>query len=102
MCVYSATKTFPRDEIYGLRSQLRRAACSVGMNIVEGCGRDSQADFKRFLKISLGSLNELDYGILLARDLRLLDSPLHEELETRIAEIRRMATSLIRKLRTEN
>jgi four helix bundle protein len=61
LSIYQLTNTFPREEIYGLTSQMRRAAVSVPSNIVEGCSRDSQADFLRFLYIAFGSLKELSY-----------------------------------------
>jgi four helix bundle protein len=72
LAVYKATTTFPREEEYGLTSQLRRACASVPANIAEGCGRGSEADFARFLQIAMGSASELEYHLLLARDLNLL------------------------------
>lgn len=67
--VYRATRQLPKEELYGLTSQLRRAASSVPANIAEGCGRNSDAELGRFLVIALGSATELDYHLLLARDL---------------------------------
>jgi len=70
--IYRATKTFPKDELYGLVSQMHRAASSIPMNIAEGSGRGSNADYARCVQIGLGSMNELEYQLLLARDLGFL------------------------------
>ena len=72
--VYELTKDFPKEKTYGLISQMRRSAYSIPSNIVEGCGRESDAEFKRFLIISQGSASELEYFLILARDLKYLDS----------------------------
>ena len=70
--VYGATKTFPREELYGLTSQIRRASTSVPTNIAEGCGRTGERELARFLQISMGSASELEYQFLLAYDLKHL------------------------------
>lgn len=93
--VYAATKRFPRDEIFQLTSQIRRSAYSVPSNIAEGCGRGTDADFGRFLSIASGSASELDYQLLLARDLTYLDPAAHETLSTGLGEARRMLGALI-------
>ncbi len=67
--VYKITKDFPRDELYGLTTQIRRSCASIPANIAEGCGRKGDAEFARFLQIALGSASELEYHSLLARDL---------------------------------
>lgn len=72
MLVYKLTRAFPRDEIYGLTSQVRRSAASVGANIAEGCGRHSDGEMTRFLQIARGSASETEYHLLLAKDLGLL------------------------------
>lgn len=70
--VYRATKSFPKDELFGLTGQMRRAAVSIPANLAEGCGRDGDAELKRFVTIALGSACELDYHVLLATDLGYL------------------------------
>ena len=70
--VYRVTGAFPKHELYGLVSQIRRAASSVPTNIAEGCGRDTEADFARFLQIAMGSGSELEYQFILAHDLNYL------------------------------
>ena len=72
--VYQVTAGFPREEVYGLTSQMRRAAVSVPSNIVEGCARNSQADYLRFLTVAFGSLRELHYQIGLSKRLGFLHS----------------------------
>lgn len=102
LAVYESTIPFPKQELYGLTSQMRRAASSIASNIAEGCGRSGRADFARFLQMSAGSASELEYQLILARDLRLLRSEDHEKLETKVLEVRRMLTSLMQRLRTDN
>jgi four helix bundle protein len=79
--VYAATVDFPKEELYGFRSQIRRSCVSVPANIAEGCGRGSHADFVRFLHVSAGSANELQYHLLLARDLGFLERSKHAKLD---------------------
>jgi four helix bundle protein len=102
LAVYAATATFPIEEIYGLRSQIRRAACSIGLNIAEGCGRTGRPELSRFLRIAMGSASELEYQLLLARDLRMIEDGLYECLSNGVSEVKRMTAGLIRRLRTEN
>ena len=99
--IYETTKSFPRDELFGLTSQIRRACSSVPANIAEGCGRASNADFSRFLQIAFGSANELDYHLLLARDLNFLNDDGYQPLYEKVMEIKRMLATLIRKVQTE-
>ena len=97
--VYKVTTVFPKEEQYGLTSQIRRSSVSIGSNIVEGCGRDGNVEFGRFLQIAMGSLYELEYQLLLARDLKYLDEKVYSTLNNSLAEIRKMMVSLIRKLK---
>jgi four helix bundle protein len=88
--VYKATKVFPKEELYGLTSQMRRAAVSVPSNISEGCGRRTVADLSRFLDISVGSLCELETQLYLANDLDFLQTRAMQDLVEEIGQIRRM------------
>jgi four helix bundle protein len=99
LMVYRLTKSFPREEQYGLTSQLRRAAASVPTNIAEGCGRGSDPDFARFLQVALGSACECDYLLLLSRDLEYVSLDAHVELYESVSEVKRMLTGLIQTLR---
>ena len=100
LAVYEATARFPREEVYALTSQIRRAAASVPSNIVEGCGRSSNAELMRFLYIALGSANEVEYQLLLARDLGFLQPEAHDRLSADAVEVKRMLSALIVKLRS--
>jgi len=95
LVIYEASRSFPREEIYGLTSQLRRAAVSIGANIAEGCGRRSDGELVRFLQIARGSASEVEHHLLLARDLKFLQAVTHQDLEKRLQEVQRMLTSLV-------
>jgi four helix bundle protein len=97
--IYRCTRKFPKEELYGLTSQVRRAAASVPANIAEGAGRQGTRDFARFLDIASGSINELEYHLLLARDLDLLSHAEHDDLSGRAAEVRKMLTAFTQRLR---
>ena len=99
LAVYKSTARFPKEELYGLTSQIRRAAASIPANIAEGCGRRSDGELSRFLQISRGSASELEYHLLLARDLGLLPASDFKGLEARVVEIQRMPTSFTAALR---
>ena len=99
--IYEASRKFPNDERYGLTSQMRRAAASIPTNIAEGCGRGSEADFARFLQIAAGSASELEYHLLLACDLKLLNNKTHEKLNRDVTEVKRMLYSFISTLKAD-
>ena len=102
LAIYRHSGEFPRDELYGLTSQLRRAGASVAANIAEGCGRNGRADFARFLQISFGSASELEYHLILARDLGMLGVKEYDALTKEAVEVKKMLTALIQKLKTDN
>ena len=99
--VYSATKVFPQDERFGLTSQLRRAAASIASNLAEGCGRDGSREFLQFLRIAAGSASEVEYHLLLARDLGYLETDRYTELQSLACECKRMLASFIDRIRSE-
>ena len=99
LAVYRATKGFPQEELYGLTSQARRSAASIGANIAEACGRSGSGDFARFLEVASGSASELEYHLLLAHDLNHLGGPTHQRLAADVAEVKQMLSSLRRKAR---
>lgn len=101
LSVYRATRNFPKEERYGLTSQLRRAAGSIPANIAEGCGRGSNAEFGHFLQMAMGSTMELEYHLLLARDLGYLTDERNEELAPELYGLRRMLSTLLRKVKAE-
>ena len=88
--IYKITSPFPKDELYGLTSQMRRSAASIPANIAEGCGRDTQAELARFVHIAGGSASELEYHLILAHDLGYINDELYPKLNSEINEIKRM------------
>lgn len=96
--IYELIKTFPREEIYGITSQMRGAAYSIPSNIVEGCGRESDAEFRRFLIISQGSASELEYFTILAHDLGYIEKDSFETISDKANKIRRSINNLINKI----
>src|SRR5438132_4573717 len=101
LAVYPITARFPREKTYGLTAQIRRAASSIPSNIAEGCGRDGDAELARFCIIARGSATELEYQLLLARDLTLLHPDDYEQLSQQTIQIKRMLTVLVQKLTAE-
>jgi len=101
LSVYRASAAFPTEERYGLTSQLRRAAASIAANIAEACGRSTDGDFQRFLTIALGSAREVDYFLLLSRDLGILKDEIYQCAYGDVSEVQRMLSSLIRRVGSE-
>src|SRR6185295_16379242 len=101
LAVYRESRTLPKEEVYSLTSQMRRAAASIATNIAEGSGRGSHADFARFTQMAIGSASELEYLLLLARDLRYIDLTAHQRLEQQTVEVRRMLIAFQRKLQSD-
>lgn len=99
LAVYRATRSFPREEIYGITSQMRRAAISIPSNIAEGCGRSGISDFARFLDVAMGSAKELEYQLLVSHDLGFLNRADHESLSSSLGDVQRMLSSLISRVR---
>lgn len=102
LAIYHVTATLPREETYGLVSQMRRAASSIPSNIAEGCGRDGDAELSLFCVMARGSASELEYQLLLSRDLKLIQSQEYEQLTQQTVEIKRMLTVLVQKLNAES
>ncbi len=100
LAVYSATKSFPREEQFGLTSQLRRAAISIASNIVEGCARESQSDYIRFLDMAFGSAREVEYQLTIAARLEYLAPDAATELARHADETARVLAGLLRSLRS--
>jgi four helix bundle protein len=101
LLVYKVTAGFPKEELYGLTSEMRRAAVSVPSNIVEGCARDSQADYLRFLNIAFGSLRELHYQLSLSERLGLFDTQEKPLVSEKTIEAEKVLNGLIKSLRND-
>lgn len=99
LSVYDATKLFPKEELYSLTNQLRRAASSMPANIAEGCGKNSNNELAHFLNIALGSANEAEYFLILSRDLKHLTEENFNQLNNIINEVKGMLIALINKVR---
>jgi four helix bundle protein len=96
--IYKATAKFPREEMFGITSQMRRSSASAAANIAEGCGRTGNGEFHRFLNAAAGSAMELEYFLLLSRDLSFLSNEPYESLSKQVLEVQRMLASLIRRV----
>ena len=100
--IYESTSQLPREEVYGLTNQIRRACTSIPTNIAEGCGRGSSADFARFLQIAMGSASETEYLILLVHNLKYFNAKQYIELTDAIVRVKKMLTALLKTLRSKD
>lgn len=100
--VYEITATFPKEELYGLTSQIRRSCAAIPANIAEGCGKDGDAEFARYLQIARGSVSELEYHLLLAHELGFLTDKNYEDLHDETNGVKQMLTSFIKKLKADS
>ena len=98
--VYECTRIFPKEGLYSLTNQLRRAAFSIPANIAEGCGKNSNPEFAHFLNIAFGSANESEYYLILSRDLSYLKEEIYQTLFNLITEVKGMLIALINKVRS--
>ena len=101
LVIYKETRKFPKEELYGLTSQIRRASMSIPTNIAERCGLNTDKGFARFLQIAMGSASETEYQLILARDLEFLPKDSYEKLHTDVEEVKRMLASLLKTLRAD-
>lgn len=99
LAVYKATAVFPREELFGLTSQIRRSCSSIAANLAEGCGRSGDAEFARYCAIAAGSASETEYHLLLARDLNMIKPADYEDLSRRVIELKRMLSGLTQKVK---
>ena len=99
--VYPLTQSFSKEELYGLTSQMRRSAASVAANLAEGCNRGGDREFAHFCHIAMGSASELEYFVVLASDLKLLEPTTSKALTQGVTEVKKMLASLIKKLTAE-
>ena len=97
--IYRVTSLFPREELYGLTSQIRRASVSIPANIAEGCGRDSERELLRFMRIAMGSSSELEYELLLAQDLGFISDEEFNKIQGDLVEVRKMLNAFIQRLK---
>ncbi len=100
IAVYQESKAFPKDEIFGITSQVRRSSSSIPANIAEGCGRVGDVEFGRFLQIAFGSASELEYYLLLANELKFLNEKQYKNLNTQVCDVKKILTTLIQKLKS--
>lgn len=99
LSIYEDTNGFPRTEVFGLTNQIRRAAYSIPTNIAEGCGRNVDGDFARFLEIAMGSASETEYLILLSHDLGMMKDSLYKENLSSVVEVKNLLYALIKKVK---
>ncbi len=99
VAAYRVTRAFPRQEMFALTSQIRRAATSIPANLAEGCGRGGTVELRRFATVALGSACELEYHLFLASELRVLSPSDSRDLDARVLEVKKMLSGLVARLR---
>lgn len=99
--LYRLSRAFPKEELYGLTSQMRRASVSIGANLAEGCGRRTNAEMGRFVRIAMGSASELDHHLLLCQDLGFLENDQYRGVARKLTEVRKMLSSLLSSIESE-
>jgi four helix bundle protein len=92
--IYTITENFPKEEIFGLTSQLRRSAASIPTNIAEGCGRGTRMELSQFLQVAMGSASEMEYLLILAKELNYLDGKIHDQCAQEVVEIKKCCLPL--------
>lgn len=97
--IYKTTSSYPKEELYGLTSQMRRSASSIPSNIAEGCGRNSQRQLAHFLNIAFGSASELEYQIILSKDLGYISNETYNDFTDKVIEIKKMLSALNQKVK---
>ena len=102
LAVYKSTEQFPKHELYSLTHQIQRAAVTIPANIAEGCGKESDVELKRFFSIAMGSASELEYLLLLARDLGYLQADIYQPIQNDLVEMRKMLNAFIQKLKANS
>lgn len=101
LAIYKSTTFYPKEEMYGLTNQMRRSASSVPSNIAEGCGRNTQSQLAYFLNVGMGSASELEYQLILSKDLGFINDQIFKEQTHQVTEVKRMLTSLYQKVSTD-
>ncbi|MEZ5346632.1 MAG: four helix bundle protein [Pyrinomonadaceae bacterium] len=99
--IYKISKNFPNNELFSLTSQMRRSSASIATNIAEGCGRDGDRELARFLQIAMGSSYELDYQLMLSRDLGYVNPSTYVEINDSIDKVKRQLALFLKRLRSE-
>ena len=102
LALYRVSRAFPKDELYGLTSQIRRCCVSIEANLAEGCGRHSEGEMGRFVQIAMGSGSELECHLQIALDLQFLSAAEHSRLQEALTEVRRMLSALSQKIRASS
>ena len=102
LAIYKSTERFPKQELHSLTNQIQRAAVSIPANIAEGCGKDSDAELKRYFSIAMGSAGELEYLLLLAHDLGYLQASVYQSIQSNLVETRKMLNVFIQTLKVNH